>query len=437
MLPGGYGMEKDILERREMEEEILRLRDEIESLRRSSIPESAKVADDLREYGEAMFRTIYKQSQHLAAILDLKGMLKHANKAAWSFTLQAPENFKGKPFWEAPWWAHSALEQEKLRDGIKRAVNGELVRFDTNIYDVDGILRYIDFSIKPVRNDSGRILCLITEAQDITERKLALEQSVQLAGEQRAILYALRIGLCHVKNRILQWINPAFAAMFGYDFDELKGVNSSLFYSSEEDFLRVGKEGYAQIYDSRAYWTEASMKKKSGESIWCAISGQAINPLNADEGSIWVVQDITDRRNAEDALRVSEERFKLMVKYSNDIITLLDAESIQESILGSVEKILGYRPEELTGTNVLALVHPDDVERLKDIFDDLLGKDSLTIRTEFRYKHKDGRWIPMEAVGTNLMGNASIHSIVLNTRDISERNRLQDQIGKQCPAGNV
>jgi polar amino acid transport system substrate-binding protein len=149
------------------------------------------------------------------------------------------------------------------------------------------------------------------------------------------------------------------------------------------------------------------------------------------------VQDITDRRNAEDALRVSEERFKLMVKYSNDIITLLDAESIQESILGSVEKILGYRPEELTGTNVLALVHPDDVERLKDIFDDLLGKDSLTIRTEFRYKHKDGRWIPMEAVGTNLMGNASIHSIVLNTRDISERNRLQDQIGKQCPAGNV
>jgi sigma-B regulation protein RsbU (phosphoserine phosphatase) len=63
-----------------------------------------------------------------------------------------------RPFWETPWWRHSATEQERLKDAIRRAAGGEFVRFETTHLSPEGVEHIIDFSLKSVRDSSGSII---------------------------------------------------------------------------------------------------------------------------------------------------------------------------------------------------------------------------------------------------------------------------------------
>ncbi len=130
-----------------------------------------------RKHGrdDVMFRAMYDQATHFIGILDLDGVVLEANQTACTLIGKEPSEVIGKPFWEAGWWAHSNEEQDKLREGIRRARRGEMVRFETTHPGPDGELHYIDFSLKPARDASGKIFCLIPEGLDITERKASEE----------------------------------------------------------------------------------------------------------------------------------------------------------------------------------------------------------------------------------------------------------------------
>ena len=177
------------------------------------------------------------------------------------------------------------VEEQGLMPLVRRVFEqGETVRF-TMRYDSSPLRRdatrqptdlTLDIAISPVLDAQKRVAHAIIQHIDITDRKLALDQLRQLVNEQRAILNAIRMGICYDKNRILQWINPEFATMFGYEASELQGANWSPLYSNPEDYKRVGKDGYAQLARGEVYWIESLMKNKNGGVFWCAISGQAI-----------------------------------------------------------------------------------------------------------------------------------------------------------------
>jgi two-component system, cell cycle sensor histidine kinase and response regulator CckA len=130
------------------------------------------------------------------------------------------------------------------------------------------------------------------------ERGEAEQQVGELADVQRALLNAVDIGVSYLKRRKLQWVNATWVRMFGYEADELLGVDSSMFYTDMADYRRVG-EGYAQLAQGAGYGTEALMKRKDGTTFWCSINGQAVDLNNQAAGSIWVLLDITTRKNAE------------------------------------------------------------------------------------------------------------------------------------------
>ncbi len=124
---------------------------------------------------DVMFRAMYDQATHFIGILDLDGVLRDANRTACDLVGRERSEVIGKPFWETDWWAHSPAEQAKVRDGIRRARRGAMVRFETTHPGPDGSLHHVDFSLKPARDASGKIFCLIPEGLDITERKLSEE----------------------------------------------------------------------------------------------------------------------------------------------------------------------------------------------------------------------------------------------------------------------
>ncbi len=145
---------------------------------------------------------------------------------------------------------------------------------------------------------------------------------------------------------------------------------------------------------------------------------------------IVVLRTRNEHRRAEQALIASEERFKRLVQNSNDIIATLDENYVFTSVSGPVGNLLGYQPEELVGTSGLGSIHPDDAKNARTAFFEGLGQRGAVHRLEYRFRHKDGTWIDLEAVGTNRLHDASVRGIILNIRDMSDRKKGESERGK-------
>jgi diguanylate cyclase (GGDEF)-like protein/PAS domain S-box-containing protein len=134
-------------------------------------------------------------------------------------------------------------------------------------------------------------------------------------------------------------------------------------------------------------------------------------------------------KKAEEKLRHEEQRFRAFVEHSSDIIVILNLEGIITYVNPAVEKVLGFKPEERIGANGFETVHPDDMKFLADSFNTLArDTNSPVIQGEMHLRHKDGSLRTLEAVGSNLVHNNVVESIIVNYRDITERKRMEDKL---------
>ena len=180
-----------------------------------------------------------------------------------------------------------------------------------------GEVRYVYEKCEHTRDASGKIISSVGMVQDITDRKhvdASLEQRTQqvaqLANEQKFILSIMPIGAGFLIDRKIQVANPALDKIFGYETGETLGMNSAGLYPDYETYERIGKDAYALIAGGAIYTVESLMKKKDGSQIWCSIVGKAVNAEKPEEGSIWMVQDITERKLAEQQLVESNRQLR-------------------------------------------------------------------------------------------------------------------------------
>ncbi|MDX8338272.1 ATP-binding protein [Draconibacterium sp. IB214405] len=120
---------------------------------------------------EQKFKGIFDQTFSFAGLLDSDGRILEANTTACDFIGYNNHEYKGMFFSETKWWAHSAQERERLERAIEQAIAGETVRYETTNPDINGVISYVDLSLKPVHDVNGEILYLIAEGRDITEIK--------------------------------------------------------------------------------------------------------------------------------------------------------------------------------------------------------------------------------------------------------------------------
>ena len=141
-------------------------------------------------------------------------------------------------------------------------------------------------------------------------------------------------------------------------------------------------------------------------------------------------QDYVNRRErTEEILHLEEQHFRAFVEHSSDIIVLLNLEGIITYINPTVERVLGFKPEERIGAKGFELIHPDDMKFLAEAFNTLArDTNSSIIRGEMRLHHKDGSWRTLEAVGSNLVNNNVVESIIVNYRDITERKLAEEKL---------
>jgi PAS domain S-box-containing protein len=123
--------------------------------------------------------------------------------------------------------------------------------------------------------------------------------------------------------------------------------------------------------------------------------------------------------------RIEERRCRSLIENSFDVFKIIDAEGVIRFASPSVERVMGYAPDEVVGTSVFDWIHPDDVDLARSALETVLSKGALEEYVELRDRHRNGRYRTIEVVASNLIDDPAVGGVVLNYRDVTERKQWE------------
>ena len=132
----------------------------------------------------------------------------------------------------------------------------------------------------------------------------------------------------------------------------------------------------------------------------------------------------TERARAVEALERREEHYRSLIENSLDLVSILNFDGTIRYASPSHERILGYPSEDLIGQNAFSFVHPDDLAAVREAF----ARADAAAAVHGRFCHKDGSWRVLESFGRNLSHLPGVYGLVINSRDITDRKRLEEQL---------
>ncbi|MES1166457.1 MAG: PAS domain S-box protein, partial [Pseudomonadota bacterium] len=264
---------------------------------------------------------------------------------------------------------------------------------------------------------------VMRETEDLRVRR-RIEEA--LAQEQYLLLILMENLPDHVyfkdiHSRFLS-VSRSMAKRLGLPPGEVKGKTDADIFSAEHarqalaDEQRIISTGEPLVdIEEKETWPDGSV-------TWALTTKLPIRDANGKiVGTFGVSRDITERKKDEETIRNSERRFRALIESSSDAIAVIDAANNILYHSPSVARVEGYTMQELAGRNGLELTHPDDLPLIKKYLDELLAYPGQPIPVLWRRKHKDGHWLWLEGVATNLLHDPAVHGIVTNYRDVTER----------------
>jgi two-component system, cell cycle sensor histidine kinase and response regulator CckA len=180
-----------------------------------------------------------------------------------------------------------------------------------------------------------------------------------------------------------------------------------------------------EIAAHRAHEFEYRMIAADGRVVWLRDIVHVVVENGRPVDLFGIMIDITERKGVDAALRESEERFRALVEYSSDAIALLDAQGMTTYTSRTATRLLGYTPAELEGKTAFELLHPDDLERARALFQEVLAQSGVPVHAEVRVRHKDGSYRHLETVAVNRLHEPAVRAIVANYRDLTARKRAE------------
>ncbi|HNM64328.1 MAG TPA: PAS domain S-box protein [Accumulibacter sp.] len=161
--------------------------------------------------------------------------------------------------------------------------------------------------IKPGHPDEGYVWLY----EDVTEKRRAARELRALLREQTLIFERAPIGIAFLRDRVIRRCNPSFERMFGYQPGELIGRSTRVIFPDEAAWLTAGESAYRVIDETGKFVGEVAYCKADGTPLWCQVTGSLFDPARREEGHVYLFEDITARRAAEEALVASlwEQQF--------------------------------------------------------------------------------------------------------------------------------
>jgi len=281
--------------------------------------------------------------------------------------------------------------------------------------------RLIAKAINPASTQQGTIWI----AEDITERRRRADEVARLLREQEAILNTASIGICFVRERRVVRCNRRFEELHGFGPGELIGRSTEELYISEDAFRRAG-EGYAVLAADRSYVNIAQMKRKDGTHYWSRMTGSAIDADHPERGSVWLAEDITDQKRAEEELqRVLAEQRALSNNVVVGIAFVRDRRVARCN--RRFEELFGFAPGEAAGLETRQIYFTE--EQYESGGRDYASLDQGSyVSHEWWMRRRDGSGFWCRVSGRAVQPGDPASGTVWLFEDVTDRKRADEDI---------
>ncbi|KQP22478.1 PAS domain S-box protein [Pseudorhodoferax sp. Leaf267] len=302
---------------------------------------------------ETFLRTVMESGLSALLVADREGRIRHVNPR-WLEIFGYTQD-------ELPTLRASAVHADQ-GEGRERLV--ALMQRDQRIRNAETRLVRKDGTVFWARLSSSRVqvgeeTLLATWIDDIGDEHDAAERLRVLADEQHLLLDNLQVGIVYTGDGRLLRANPQFARMFGFaDTDSLVGQDSRCLYPSEAEMQRFGAAVGQAFAAGRVFSGEWTAARQDGSTFDAYARARAITRPGYERATIWMIDDITERKRAEDALRMAHAAQLAIFETVGVGICIVRNRTI-EHCNRRMEEIFGYGPGELLGQPT-RIWYPDD-----------------------------------------------------------------------------
>ena len=170
-----------------------------------------------------------------------------------------------------------------------------------------------------------------------------------------------------------------------------------------------------------------------GTTRWFERRAHSFAGRDGERHVVVISRDVTERASAEQQLRLSEERYRIVADMSRDVIFETSEDGILRYASPTCDQVLGFAPEEIVGTSPFELVHPEDNESVRTSFARAIETNQQAAFPTCRIRHKDGSWLYMEGSGIPYQRVDGVVHLIVLARDVTQR-RLRDQEHREFEA---
>jgi PAS domain S-box-containing protein len=293
----------------------------------------------------------------------------------------------------------------------------------------DGTLIWVELRRVPIYADEGNLIAVEGVARDITDRKRAEEALAESENRFRELFENMSSGVAVYEavdggaDFVFHDFNAAGArieqtpreAVIGRRLTEVfPGVGPMGLLGV---LSRVWKTGIPEHYPITFYKDEKHAGWRENY-VYRLQSGEIVA----------IYDDITARKRAEEALAEREKHFRALIENGLDLITEMDTQGIIRYQSPSVQRELGYHPDELIGRSAFDYIHPDDLGKVMETFSLGIENPGNSYSAELRFRHRDGSWRVLEASGKFVTNQEGFTGVIVNSRDVTERRRAEEKI---------
>jgi PAS domain S-box-containing protein len=275
---------------------------------------------------------------------------------------------------------------------------------------------------------------LIEECEALRDRITEIEARQHALAEDVLDSSAAGIFVLDEEFRVA-WINKPLEHFFGLERDGILGKDKRQLIRERIRLLFENPEGFSRkvlaTYDDNTYIESFEchvLPDGDRKERWLEHRSQPIRSGLYAGGRIEHYYDITDRKQAEQALQQSEARYQAMMERMYDVIAELDAEGRCVYVSPSCEKVLGYAPEELLGRAFFEVLRPDHLEPITTLFERALASDKQQLGRALQVRHKDGSWRSVESTAFTFKTASGEKRLLAIARDTTERKTMEDQL---------
>ncbi|HEX2208068.1 MAG TPA: PAS domain S-box protein, partial [Longimicrobium sp.] len=377
---------------------------------------------------EEHFRRLIEHASDLVSIIGPDGTIRYESEAIERLYGYTPQEGLGTSAWERVHPDDHPSVAAALGEVIANPLRTGSAEF--RYRDKGGEWRYVQAVGKTLTADPEDGIVINT--RDITERKRAEDALRESEERYRALIENGHdiIVILEPETGLIRYQSPSMERILGYAPGDL--AERSVFELVHPEDLPAGLEAIAKTIASPGSTRSAEYRFLHKNGTWRRLEtfGRTLMPDSAEQGLVFNTRDITERKEAEEALRRSESHFRRLIENGQDTIAIVDPAGVMTYMSPSSLRMLGYPAETLVGRTAFEFIHPDDAPLVAAELEKCFATPGYMGHVEYRFRHADGNWRYVEAFGQTLSPDSPDEGLVANTRDVTERRLSEEALRK-------